>query len=655
MAVLGLWEALILLLASTGGVGLPLGIPPAEEDPRLANVAPEKCTFYLSWAGMAEPDPESKNQTEQLLAEPELQRFIKHLDRAITAAIADNANDETQKVVAETVPTIVKAILTKPGAAFVGEASLGIRGIQVDGGLVVNTGEETENLKQAVARLEAAVGPMVRDVEVAGQTWKEFPMPEQAPRMLWGFQGTYMILGIGEDSVENILQRVRTDPPAWLTELRERLPVPRRSTVMHLNVRAALAFAMATAPQPEIRSVVEALGLSNVKSFGCVTGLNETGFVSRTLVSVDGKPKGLFAVVSGEPLSADDLAPIPKDSTFAVAARVDLNRVFEEFRDGVNRVSPDAREELDRELGQAEKELRLKLKEDILEPLGDCWRVYNSPSDGGLLFTGLTVVVSVRDRERVVETLDKIERRSIEEVPPEDPNRRRRARHVVVRHFEFAGKRVYFLNSVGEWMPFAPAWCVTDDELIISLFPSHVKSYLSRGADFESIAAVPEVAARLADDPAPVMLGYQNTRELFQLWYPIIQIAGQFICSEAQRNGVDIDISMLPSAAAITPHLAPSTVTLTHRDGEIELTGDQSVPMSTGPLPMVVPFVFGVSWFRLAAREMETDRMIIEQQADDEAAAAVQTVESVRSTPTDDVPAFDEPSAPPPEAAPVPE
>jgi hypothetical protein len=177
-----------------------------------------------------------------------------------------------------------------------------------------------------------------------------------------------------------------------------------------------------------------------------------------------------------------------------------------------------------------------------------------------------------------------------------------------------------------------------------------VKSYLSRGADFESIATVPEVAAQLAADPAPVMLGYQNTRELFQLWYPVIQIAAQFMCSQAQRNGVDFDMSMFPSAAAIAPHLSPATVTLTHRDGEIELTGEQSVPLSTGPLPMVVPFMLGVSWFTLSAREMEPERVFVEEAVETEAA-----VEAVRSTPTDRLPALDEPSAPPPEAVPVPE
>ena len=36
-----------------GGWTLPLGLPPAPEDPAVARMAPEKCLFYASWAGMA--------------------------------------------------------------------------------------------------------------------------------------------------------------------------------------------------------------------------------------------------------------------------------------------------------------------------------------------------------------------------------------------------------------------------------------------------------------------------------------------------------------------------------------------------------------------------------------------------------------------------
>ena len=55
-----------------------------------------------------------------------------------------------------------------------------------------------------------------------------------------------------------------------------------------------------------------------------------------------------------------------------------------------------------------EKELGIDLQEDLLKPLGDVWCVYNSPAEGGLLVTGLTGVVQVKDHDRLEATLNKL-------------------------------------------------------------------------------------------------------------------------------------------------------------------------------------------------------------------------------------------------------
>ena len=67
MAAPGPNELVVLLsLFFSGGFGIPLGVPPEPIDPLLARVAPDECVFYTAWAEMADPDPESPNQTEQL-------------------------------------------------------------------------------------------------------------------------------------------------------------------------------------------------------------------------------------------------------------------------------------------------------------------------------------------------------------------------------------------------------------------------------------------------------------------------------------------------------------------------------------------------------------------------------------------------------------
>ena len=89
MAAMGAGPAeLMVLLMFLGGFGLPLGVPPEAENPAMAHVAPAKCVLYASWAGMAEPDAESPNQTEQLLAEPEVQHFARSLEKSVLTLFA---------------------------------------------------------------------------------------------------------------------------------------------------------------------------------------------------------------------------------------------------------------------------------------------------------------------------------------------------------------------------------------------------------------------------------------------------------------------------------------------------------------------------------------------------------------------------------------
>src|SRR5207249_7549844 len=74
------------LLFSFLGTGLPLGIPPEKEDAIMSHVAPEECILYASWTASAKPSASSANQTEQLLAEPEIQAFVAAVQRNVLSA-----------------------------------------------------------------------------------------------------------------------------------------------------------------------------------------------------------------------------------------------------------------------------------------------------------------------------------------------------------------------------------------------------------------------------------------------------------------------------------------------------------------------------------------------------------------------------------------
>jgi hypothetical protein len=573
-------------------------VPPLPEDPLIAKVAPEECMLYFSWAGMAPANAGSKNSTERLLAEQEVQNFGRLVEKAIAGSLLRASRDfGLPAAAASEGPKLVKAILTRPTAGFIGGVTIGPRGPQVEGGLIVGTGEETATLMKSVAAIEELAGGSLKEVEIGDTIWKQPPLPPDAPKVLWGFKGKYFIVGIGEKSIENILKRARGETPKWLTDVKKELAVDRPCSLFYVDLKRIVTLASTTIPDPSVKTVLTALGLDKVTTLASVTGLDATGCITRTRLGVEGESTGLFALVEGKPLTAADLSVIPRDSSLAAAARIDLEKMFKGFRDVVGKVDPGAQESFDQEVRQFEAAVGISLSDDLFKAVGDTWRVYNSPSDGGLVFTGLTAVAPIRDRARLVNALQKIEHLVQEQAKQQGeadgPPRGRR--YATIKHFEFAKQTVYFLNFVGAESPVAPAWCATENELIVSLFPSHVKGYLTRVARPESakgvatFADIPEVKAALAEGNGPTMIGSYDAKEIFKAAYPLVQFLAQFATSEMQRNGIEVDISMLPSAAVIGRHLQPGVSTVRRTEQGFELVTRQTLPMNLGPAPLLMP------------------------------------------------------------------
>src|SRR6476660_9050212 len=88
MSVFAPASALSAILYSFLGTGLPVGMPPDKEDAIMAHVAPDDCVLYASWSAAAKPSLTSANQTEQLLAEPEVQAFVSSLYSKLLSAAA---------------------------------------------------------------------------------------------------------------------------------------------------------------------------------------------------------------------------------------------------------------------------------------------------------------------------------------------------------------------------------------------------------------------------------------------------------------------------------------------------------------------------------------------------------------------------------------
>ena len=247
---------------------------------------------------------------------------------------------------------------------------------------------------------------VLKRVEIRGIKCMRMQPDPNAPVFTLGFQDSYLIVGVGEDSFEGVLDRAKTPPPAWLTEAVDEVKVPRPGTFAYVNLQALIKMAGAMGG-PEVQRALEVLGLTSMTRGVSMSGLDDSGFVSRTRIFTSAPDQGLAALLNGKPLQAQDLAGIPGDASFALALRLDAAQVLDGALDMLGEFEPRGAEEIRQGIAGTEQQLGIQLKRDLLQALGDVWTLHSAPSSGGLL-AGWTLAVNVRDKERLEATHKKL-------------------------------------------------------------------------------------------------------------------------------------------------------------------------------------------------------------------------------------------------------
>ncbi|MCE5268205.1 MAG: DUF1559 domain-containing protein [Planctomycetaceae bacterium] len=614
-----MFSGAFLLSFVLGGAGLPLAVPPLPEDPVAANIAPQECLFYAASAGMALADAKSVNQTEQLTAETEVREMAAGIRRAITAGLQNAMKKQgtPEAISAQQVVDLAMIPLTKPAVLYVSALDIKRDGPTIRGGVMVNLGEQAAKTEAAFGQLLGQVLPMpTTTVEIAGRKWQRLE-PRPGMPIIWGFKDSRLWIGVGQGELEAMLKRAQGEPPAWLTKLRKELPVERLSTMSYVDLKAIIPLA-----DPQIAQRLKALGLGNVTTIRTVTGLEQGGLVNKTLLGIDGRPEGLLRLAGAKPLTAADLGVMPSDATVALAFKLDPETAWKVVEEVAGKIHPEASSSLAAAVGQMEAATGLKLREQLLAPLGDTWRVFDSPSEGGAL-SGLTAVVSLKDPKLAAATHAKFlallqkkvaERETqVRELLEQDPRGLNRFFYSVpkLHDLEFAGQHIYVFEERGPGSPpFCPSWCLTDKELIVAIYPQAIKGYLTRGEGFQSLADLPVVAKAMTGESGPLKLAYLNVPRMFDVFYPMTPIWSKCAAWMLDRSGVELDPALLPSARAIRPHLRPSVLSVRRTPAGIEVIERGTLPtvgaMSAAPMASVALLLPARSAARAAAKQMQS-------------------------------------------------
>ena len=572
---------LAVALAAGSLMGFPLSIPPLPPDPVIERAVPEKALVHISLRGVAAPRDGAANLTEQMLTEKEVQRFISEAGAQIVRLGQNQAESSGMSTaVAKEASGLVPVLLSRPLALTIDGVELTANGPQIKGSLVVNAGDAVERVQQSLERLLGALPPgQVEEFQIGGQSWSRLAGPAGAPQLEWGFQKKYFVIAAGPDSLRLLLDRLsekNRPAPAWRRTVEKRLPVKKPSSLVHVDAAQALALVASMAPSPFPESLLKTLGIDRLAAVEGFSGLSETGVAAGTFLNFSGTPTGLFAPGAGG-LSAADLKFVPADAVIAQIVKLDLATTLEAVLQGMGTTDPAQAAQIRESLEQFRAVAGLDIQKHLLAPLGDVWTLLSMP-ETGLGMPNLALTASVRDRKTLATT-----HKALLGILRQVAGQQGGAPKVVVQEDEFAGTTIFTLQlGPDAMMPLTPAWCLTDDRLVVTLSPQLLRTLLARKASDRSLADVPEVAEAVEGEGTVSLLGYQEPMAVVSWLSGVYELATPVLRSQLAKQGMNLQFPQLPARSALVSHARPSVAVVRHIGKTIAAEGRSTIPL--GPL-----------------------------------------------------------------------
>jgi len=596
---MGFAEILLILLSSSG-LGPLLGMPPGPRDDALLRLPPTNAIVYTEWAARG-PGMKGAPGIEGLIADQEVAQFLGKVHAAIVdGIIADTENrSPEEQVLGEVLPRLGFELVKHPGCLYLSyEEDHIINGdtpptmlMSVAQGvrfaLVINGEKQADQIAADLLELTQFLPGGERRESL---DHLQIPLPLPGIPVTAHRHKDYFILAVGDGVLDAAIAGLDgksnglADAERFQAGVKQ-VGFERTGGVTWVDTRQLLKVVTSILEPAgvDVASTAEMLGLDSLDYIVSASGIESNGQIScRNFIATGGKTNGILKLAAARGIKTDDVKHIPADVDFAFAMSLDATQILEEVRQILSAVGPGPAQALEDALRQIEDETTVSVEGDVFTALGDAWTLHNSPSGGGVLFSGIVLTVDIRDAEQARATYDKM--MDLIKLNLPGINEGLRSRGAEMKNRDFLGQDIDYLNVVGDDdVPIAPALCLTKERLYIALHPQSIKSQLrflkSKEASF---------ADRMADDfklPAGDLLSltYWDAEATVKLLYSLVPYFGQMIMTEVQSNAaVDIDIFDIPSAHAILPYISPYTSSTVRTPEGILTTSTSTLPLPLG-------------------------------------------------------------------------
>ncbi len=560
---------------------------PTSNQFKLAHLAPEECVFFTTWNGPTVADAKSSNRTQRLFAEESVQDFFKQFGtEADRVADLVFVKPQHTAIAGKMLPLLMKTALNHPGAIFLSRFTPSDRP-DFDAAIVLDAeadGAQTiAAFKKLIATMEKEGPNSPVEEKIGDATF--FRPKERAPHepeIRAGFRGSQIIIAVGSETPKAVVAQLTkpSKPPAWLTELTTDLAVEKPGLLVHLNAQALLKALRPVVPDSP--KYIDTLGLTKLKHWSSLSGLDKTGRQFKSVIVTDGAPTGLFDLLPDEPLTIEAFRNVPANAASAAIARVDLAMLFDKVLMGIGQADPNARGQIEERLAALEPQLGFSLKSDLLEGFGDTWTLYIAGGDSGIAFIPpIVLTASVRKPENLTKSLDVIvaaARAVIAQAGPQAP--------FSIQDFATQGGKGYRIRFNDLPLPVSPTWIVTNDQFVLSLSPQVVSTHLA-ATKKNSLADNDSLKAAFQWQPKPSFVSYSDPKAGLKTIYQWINLYTPVLTGQLAQEGIAINPPPLPPLSDLEDHLVPSVVTIGRMPNGWRVEGHGVIPSSVEFSPAI--------------------------------------------------------------------
>lgn len=399
--------------------------------------------------------------------------------------------------------------------------------------------EEIDAVANLARRLAMMIGgeDVVRSITFEGMALMEIPDEKpsdeaEAPlSIVWGTQGQRFALYAGEDATREAAALLNgVDAPLKRSQA-YRTALSRAETDYEPFFTFWFDFddffdrlvetdkqMGGSGPDEEEWLVIRELGIDRIGDVYLACAESGHGIEISAWLEL-GKPwTGLLTLADQEPLSGEDYQLIPRDAYWAVAFNLDLAAIYDELM-RLDEVfgGPDSSTIGIRERAAAlNHRLGFSIRDDMLASLGDTFILYDSPSQGSMLFTNTALIVEVRNGPKLREVFGKLAtvvRDGVEDQFGYEPR--------VVESSRF-GRKMRYLHPGGPFM-FAPSASFVGDRVVCGLTPQAVGAALPHvEAPGRSLLEHPSIGAvgyRFPDNLT--LVSFSDAKNALNSWYGI--------------------------------------------------------------------------------------------------------------------------------------